>query len=250
MIVVQNAKTVSRAPHIPFRHDPVDRLERNNHRRNRKVWCLSEASFKFIRVWLWSSGLAGPGFIFSSLDQAKEERLLSVCLSNLARWGGSWVCFLLLTLFISNATAQSTCDGPTLDAASDAYDIGRFPQTFTLLKPCLPDGFSGKSQQVDAYRLMTLTYIATDSLEQARISIRQLLNADSRYQPDGVNDPPLFANLVSDLKPKWYTWLWRGKQWYKWAGRGAVAGVVSLPFLLKTTPEPDLPGNPVFPTGE
>ena len=117
-----------------------------------------------------------------------------------------------------------------------------------LLKPCLPEGFAEKRQRISAYRLMALTYVATDSLEQARTWVRQLLKADSRFAPDPQVDPLLFTDLVRDLKPKWYTLLWKGNAWYKWVGRGVVVGgLVSLPLLLRDNTPPDLPGHPGLP---
>jgi len=150
---------------------------------------------------------------------------------------------------VSSAAAQAACDASRLEQAVSTYDFGRFNQTFTLLKPCVPDGFGGKEQRVSAYRLMALSYVATDSLDQARDWVRQLLRVDSRYDPNPQVDPPVFTTMVSDAKPRWYTWLWRGNEWYKWAGRGVLAaGAASLPFLLQgDTPEPDLPGPPDFP---
>ena len=151
-------------------------------------------------------------------------------------------------LLISSAAAQAACDASRLEQAVSTYDFGRFNQTFALLKPCVPDGFGGKEQRVSAYRLMALSYVATDSLEQARAWVRQLLRVDSRFDPDPQADPPVFTAMVSDVKPRWYSWLWRGNAWYKWAGRSVLAaGVASLPFLLKNQTEPDLPGPPVLP---
>lgn len=148
---------------------------------------------------------------------------------------------------VSTGTAQQACNETTLNAAANTYDVGRFARTFDLLQPCLPSGFATRDQRAGAYRLMALSYIARDSLEKARQSVRMLLRTDSRYRADREVDPRLFADLVSDLRPRWYTWLWRGNAWYQWAGRAVIVGsVASLPFLLKGG-EPELPPPPVFP---
>ena len=156
---------------------------------------------------------------------------------------------LMTTAPVWTAQAQAPCSSRTLDRAVDTYDFGRFEQTFDLLGPCLPDGFPQKADRVQAFRLMALAYIAIDSLEQARQWVRRLLRADGRFRPDPDVDPPRFAGLVRDLKPRWYTWLWKGNAWYKWAGRGVLAaGVVSLPLLLRgSKPPPELPGSPALP---
>ena len=157
---------------------------------------------------------------------------------------------LLLVLTAPHAAAQTLCDGTRLEQAVNTYDFGRFGQTFALLKPCVPEGFAEKRQRISAYRLMALAYVATDSLEQARTWVRKLLKADSRFAPDPQVDPLLFTDLVRDLKPKWYTFLWKGNAWYKWVGRGVVVGgLVSLPLLLRDNTPPDLPGHPGLPPG-
>ncbi len=157
---------------------------------------------------------------------------------------------VLLLVSVSDGAAQAACDAVTLDSAADTYDFGRLDRTVALLQPCLPDGFSAKDQRVSAYRLMALSYLARDSVEQARASIRQLLKVDSRFKPNPQADPRLFTDMVGDLKPRWYSWLWRGNAWYKWAGRAVVVGgVASLPFLLRGNTEPDLPLHPKFPSG-
>ncbi len=153
-----------------------------------------------------------------------------------------------LLLPVYSGAAQSACDATTLVAAAGTYDVGRFANTFDLLRPCLPGGFVSREQRARAYRLMALTYLARDSLHQARQSVRMLLKADARFKPDPQADPLLFANLVDELKPRWYTFLWRGNAWYQWAGRAVVVGsVASLPFLLRNDGPPDLPGPPPYP---
>lgn len=155
---------------------------------------------------------------------------------------------LLVVASVPGVSAQVPCTSDRLDAASGMYDFGRFEQTFGLLGPCLPDGFAQRAERVQAYRLMALANIGVDSLARAREWVRILLRANSRFRPDPLVDPPRFTDMVDDLRPRWYSWLWRGNEWYKWAGRGAVvAGVASVPFLLRDKPKPDLPGPPVLP---
>ena len=159
--------------------------------------------------------------------------------------------FLTLILFLVSASgvaAQVACTPSRLNQAADTYTVGHFVQTFDLLRPCLPDAFQEKDQRISAYRLMALTYIATDSLEHARVWVRHLLKVNSRFRPDPEVDPAKFSRMVAEVRPRWYTWLWQGNEWYKWAGRGALAvGVASVPLLLRGSTEPDLPNPPVFP---
>ena len=167
---------------------------------------------------------------------------------------------LLATAFLvfslADATAQDsdaskiTCGTGILDSANGHYDIGMFDKTVGDLNPCLPDGFGQKEERVGAYRLLALSYIATDSLDQARESIRQLLKTDSGYKPDLENDPPLYADMIEGMKPEWYTFMWKGGSPSRWMGRVAVVGTaVAVPFLLQDNSAPPLPGPPDLPSG-
>ena len=140
------------------------------------------------------------------------------------------------------------CNASSLNAASSAYDVGMFDHAIVRLKPCLPNGFEQKDDRIGAYRLLALSYIVTDSLDQARSSIRQLVRADRKYEPDLENDPPLFADMVQDAKPAWYTWFYQGGSAPQWIGRAAIVGAaVSLPFLLKSETVEPLPEPPALP---
>ncbi len=140
------------------------------------------------------------------------------------------------------------CSQLQLQNALSAYNIGRFSTTFQTLSPCLPTGFSERTQRSQAWRLMALSYLAVDSLGAAEQSVRALLRANKRFRPNPQTEPPLFVDLVQGLKPKWHTWLWRGGEWYKWAGRGIlVSAAVTLPSLLKKDQLGPLPGPPETP---
>ena len=149
-----------------------------------------------------------------------------------------------------DAETASACDETQIALAANQYEFGLFDESVGELKSCLPDGYDQKEQRISAYRLLALNYIVTDSLDQARESIRQLLKTDSGFQPDPENDPPVFADMVQDAKPGWYTFMWQGSSASRWAGRVAVVGTaVAVPLLLQDTSEPALPGPPALPTG-
>jgi hypothetical protein len=154
-----------------------------------------------------------------------------------------------LTCLASAASAQR-CNPDLLREANDRYTIGQFADAFRILRPCVPNGFESRTNKVQAFRLLALSSIASDSLETARLYVRDLLRADSRFRPDPLVEPPLFTDMVRDLKPKWYTWPWKGRRWYHWAGRVAIVGVaVGVPLLLRDDPLAPLPGAPGFPSG-
>ncbi len=143
---------------------------------------------------------------------------------------------------------DNICDNARLEDATAKYDLGLFGDVFELLDPCTPEGFESREQRQVAFRLMALSHIAVDSNEEAKEWTRRMLKEDPNYQVRPETDPPRFAGMVDDLKPKWYTWLWSGNEWYKWAGRTAIVGAaVAVPLLLRSTPEPDLPLPPDLP---
>lgn len=162
----------------------------------------------------------------------------------------SWLVIGLPFFPAAVSYAQDTvCDNTRLETAQAQFDVGKFTAVFDLMDPCLPDGFRGREQRVVAFRLMALSNIAVDSYTEAREWTSRLLKEDPAYRVRPETDPPRFAGLVDDLRPKWYTWFWRGNEWYKWVGRTAIVGsAVALPLVLKKTPEPDLPLPPTFPS--
>ena len=91
---------------------------------------------------------------------------------------------VLIPAITGRANAQALCDDARLQDAASAYEYGRFPATLNWLKPCMPNGFSGRDQRMEAYRLLALSYISVDSLQQARVWARQLVKTNARYRPD------------------------------------------------------------------
>jgi hypothetical protein len=139
-------------------------------------------------------------------------------------------------------------DSSVLDRAGAYYDVGMFDRVLGTLQPCLPHGLDEKEQKIGVYRLMALSYIATDSLDQARESVRALLKTDSGYKADALVDPPLFVDLIEAEQPPWYTFMWEGSSAGRWVGRAVVIGTaVAVPLLLRDTNEPPLPGPPDLP---
>lgn len=146
------------------------------------------------------------------------------------------------------ADAQLACDDLVIDQAESMYEFGWFQQAIESLNPCLPEGFATTEQRAAAYRLTALAYIATDSPDQAEAAVAGLLEADPGYKADPDIDNLVFRGMVDDLKPGWYTWMWRGNEWYKWVGRGALAtGIVLVPLALRSQEVPDLPEAPADP---
>lgn len=169
---------------------------------------------------------------------------LQLCLTVLK----SLVLIALAALTVESATSQPLCTANTLQQADLAFGFGRFSSTFSTLSPCLPDGFTNKSEAVQAYRLMALAYVATDSLALARSSIRQLMKFDSSYRADPSTEPQIYVEMVNAQIPAWYSYMWRGNSAVNWLARGATIGaMIAFPVLIKGNTAPDLPGPPALP---
>jgi hypothetical protein len=162
--------------------------------------------------------------------------------------GATAMVIVLFEALPSPLYAQLACNEIRTAQAQSRYDLGLFDEVFGLLEPCLPDGFEDRGVRMEAYRLMALSRLALDEPEEARMWVDRLVGEDPNYPIDPEVDPPLFAEMIQKEKPAWYSWLWRGKAWYHWAGRAAIVGAgVSIPLLLRKQTEPDLPLPPDFP---
>lgn len=106
---------------------------------------------------------------------------------------------LIHSLSESYAQAQNNCESE-LREAEDKYRKGFFDEAIDLLDRCLNLEGISKDQRMQAYRLKGLAYIAKDYLNQAKESIKNLLELVPDYKPNPEQDPPAFRDLVEELK--------------------------------------------------
>ncbi|MCH8126601.1 hypothetical protein IIC38_11630 [candidate division KSB1 bacterium] len=105
---------------------------------------------------------------------------------------------LLNPLANSTAWAQDTCEA-AVAKAEQQYKDGLFDDVIKTLESCLPVGIKDEEKS-KAYRLLSLTFLAKDYLDQARDAIRKLLELAPDWQPDPVQDPPPFTNMVGEMR--------------------------------------------------
>lgn len=108
---------------------------------------------------------------------------------------------ILLTLAFAgfNAYAQEDCDATVIIPEADRkYRTGNFDEVFQILNPCLKAKFSPNAQ-VQAYKIIALTYLALDSLPQAATAVRNLLIANQNYEPE-FSSLPQFKDLVAQQR--------------------------------------------------
>lgn len=94
---------------------------------------------------------------------------------------------------------QTLCDETVnIAEAEKKYATGNFDDVFYLLQPCLEKGFS-ENGKVQAYKILSLTYLAQDSTHRAADAVRKIIAINPRFEPD-YSAPPQFKELVTLIK--------------------------------------------------
>ncbi len=105
----------------------------------------------------------------------------------------------LLLLTGLGARAQSVCDeAVAIPEAEKRYATGNFDEVVSLLKSCTDKGF-GESGRIQAYKLLSMTYLAIDSLAQSGRAIEQLLALNPKFEPD-FSSSPRYKALVQQVR--------------------------------------------------
>lgn len=105
---------------------------------------------------------------------------------------------LLLALATSAAWAQqSACDENTTEARK-LYATGNFDKVFELLKRCPEKDYSDRGR-LRAYELLSMSYLAVDSMAQSTRVIGQLLTLNPKFEADD-EAPPRYQALVEQVR--------------------------------------------------
>ncbi len=110
--------------------------------------------------------------------------------------------------------AQTDCGPATITTSQANYDIGRFKEAIDNLQSCLGrNGLTKYEEKIEALRLLSMSYLAIDSVQKADENIQELLLVKDDFQSD-VRDPERFRleldkvraaqriNLVSSVSKK------------------------------------------------
>ncbi len=98
---------------------------------------------------------------------------------------------LFICSFLVSISSFSQVEGPcaqSLQRANSAFEIGHFYAISGILKNCLDNGFS-REQKIQAYTLLTRTYLFLDKLDSADYAFLQVLELDPEFKVDEENDP-------------------------------------------------------------
>lgn len=117
------------------------------------------------------------------------------------------------------AMAQSQC-AQTLRLAQSIYEQGRLQELPDLLQNCIKNGFNDE-EKVNAYKLLTLTYIYLEEPAKADEMMLALLNTDTEFKVNDAVDPAEFVALYKTF---------RTKPIYRIGGK--LGGTVSRPSVV------------------
>jgi hypothetical protein len=118
------------------------------------------------------------------------------------RTGGRAVALCLLLSVRASVAFAQTPDACTraLAEAEAQYLEGRFDDVLGRLADCLHRSDLARVDAVRAYRLAALAHLMQGNLDDARLSVVQLLGRDPAYEPDPVADLPSYTALVRLVK--------------------------------------------------
>ncbi|MDB5240898.1 MAG: hypothetical protein JWP57_1523, partial [Spirosoma sp.] len=101
------------------------------------------------------------------------------------------LCLILLLLGPGGleVLAQNNCDElVAIPEAEKKYATGNFDEVFALLAPCAEKSFT-ENARIQALKILSMTYLAIDSLQQSSRAINQLLALNPKYEPDFGSSP-------------------------------------------------------------
>ena len=110
----------------------------------------------------------------------------------------SLVMIIVASMQASLLYAQNCDELINIPEAEKKYATGNFDEVINLLLPCIEKGFS-KNAQVQANKLLAMTYLALDSERQAALSIQNLITINPYFEPE-FTATPQFKDLFRRVK--------------------------------------------------
>lgn len=110
------------------------------------------------------------------------------------------VLFFVISMFVISVSAQEGC-AYTLEEAQDMFDAGLIESVPEKLSGCLHRGFTSE-EKLQAYKLVILSYLYDDNLEDADRVMLEFLSEYPSYEPVAT-DPREFIVLMEsyDRRP-------------------------------------------------
>ena len=92
-----------------------------------------------------------------------------------------WFVLVATALFFTNISYSQTLCSQALSAAQISFDNGHLYGIPSGLKDCLDNGFT-KQERIQAYKLLTITYLFIDDPISAENSYLSLLRLDPEHK--------------------------------------------------------------------
>ncbi|HMJ67988.1 MAG TPA: porin family protein [Cyclobacteriaceae bacterium] len=102
---------------------------------------------------------------------------------------------LLAVPRLSEAQQKTTTCAQTLRLARSIYENGRLHELPDLMKDCIGKTEWSTQERVDAYKLLTLSYIYLEEPEKADEMMLNILRTDPEFKPNDNIDPAEFVAL-------------------------------------------------------
>lgn len=123
------------------------------------------------------------------------------------RWRSWIIAFMVIGLGVGitarPAVAQEnerpTCEEAIAQAES-AYLNGNFQEAINQVSACLDRQDASEDQIVASNRLLSLSHLRLNELQQARAAIVNIFGVRPGYEADPVEDPPEYVSLVSIVR--------------------------------------------------
>ena len=106
---------------------------------------------------------------------------------------------LIFTILFAGKASAQECGLNALNDAEGQYNIGKFYESINKLNSCISAKGFTYSEKVQAYRLLSMSYLALDSVEKADESIERLLLLKDNFEAD-TRDPDRFRLQVLFLR--------------------------------------------------
>lgn len=115
------------------------------------------------------------------------------------RRGSYFLTAIIVFSFGFAALGQESSCSQILKKAQATFDEGRIYEIEDMLMPCFENGFN-KSEQVAAYKLLTLTYLYSNEKSKAEETMMKFLKLEPEYEINPSIDPAEFINLYNSFR--------------------------------------------------
>lgn len=111
---------------------------------------------------------------------------------------GFYSALILILSVVTLASAQTNCERNLLEAQND-YRNGNLYEIPSLLEDCINNGFD-RQQKMDAYKLLTLTFLNINQPSAAKRSLTRLMKLNPEFEANPATDPEEFVLLYKKVR--------------------------------------------------